>query len=100
MLAAMPPAVADPSALPGDLVACIDAASVFVRHSSEVPRAIVQIDGRGWVHSDEDTRAQLLQRWPSLNDSQLHRAVRYVAAKVRIAAVGSKPARSGWVHNW
>lgn len=100
MLAKVPTAAADPSALPGDLVACIDAASVFMRHGGEGPRAIVQIDGRGWVHNDDDTRAQLLQRWPALNDSQLQRAVRYVAAKVRIAAVGAKPARGGWVHSW
>lgn len=96
----LPPA--DPTALPADLVACIEAASVFPRHDGEdgALRAVVQIDGRGWVHTVEDTRTQLLRRWPSLTDLQVARAVRHISAKVRQASAERGPQRIPFVQRY
>ncbi|MCM3565198.1 hypothetical protein [Hydrogenophaga intermedia] len=93
---------ADASALPADLVACIESCTVYQRHAGSEGdvRAIVQLDGRGWVHNDEDTRNQLLRRWPELTETQLRRAVRHVGAKVRQACAPAPAARQSWVRNW
>lgn len=92
----------DPTALPADLVVCLDTATVIPRHATETgPRAIVQIDSRGWVHDKETTREQLLQRWPTLNEGQLRRAIRHVDALVRRTALPlPTQRRRSWALDW
>lgn len=96
------PPPADPTALPADLVACIESASVIPRHDGAdgALRAVVQIDGRGWVHTVEDTRAQLLRRWPLLTEPQVARAVRHIGAKVRQASAERGPQRIPFIHRY
>lgn len=89
------------SALPNDVALCLETASVVPRHfKEEGPRAVIQIDSGAWVHSQEETRSQLLRRWPDLSDAQIKRAVRYVNAMVRRIAPGPESERRGWVRNW
>lgn len=96
-----PPPVSD-SALPSDLAACIECCTVYQRHAGTEGdvRAIVQLDGQGWVHNDEDTRTQLLRRWPELTEPQLRRAVRHIGAKVRQACAPAPAARQSWIRNY
>ena len=90
------------STLPADLAACIEAASVYPRHAGAEGdvRAIVQLDGQGWVHDDETTRTQLLRRWPELQPAQLRRAVRHIGAKVRQACAPSRTERRHWMNDF
>lgn len=96
------PPPADASALPSDLAACIECCTVYQRHAGAEGdvRAIVQLDGQGWVHNDEDTRAQLLRRWPGLTTAQADRAVRYIGAKVRQACAPARSERRTWIHDY
>src|SRR4051812_3726305 len=78
----------DRAELPFDVATCLESASIHQRNSSdEGVRAVVQIGNVGWIHTADESRAQLLRMWPSLNDAQLKRAVRYLSAKVRRATI-------------
>jgi hypothetical protein len=98
--------VHDPGALPTDLAVCLETVTVVERSSDDNgPRVIVQLDGcGGWIHSADETRKQLLRRWPALNDAQLRRALRHISARVRQVAVPLVPTehrgRGSWALNW
>lgn len=87
--------------LPFDVATCLESASIHQRSSSdEGVRAVVQIGNIGWIHTPDESRAQLLRLWPGLNDAQLKRAVRYLGAKVRRTTVPPEPERRSWALNW
>lgn len=91
----------DPSALPADLAACLESATVVPRHfREEGPRAVVQIDSAGWIHNPEESRAQLLRRWPTLTDAQLNRALRHLTALVRRSGTPMPAKRRSWVWDY
>lgn len=92
----------DPTALPSDLAMALENATVLLRASDDSgqPRGVIQIDGRGWVHSQEGTRQALLARWPALTDAQLQRAVRMAGNLVRRASRETIQRRENWVQNW
>jgi hypothetical protein len=93
--------VYDPSALPADLAVCLETMAVVQRSATEDgPRAIVQIDGGGWIHCVEETTAQLLRRWPALTEAQLRRAVRHIGARVRQSATPLPTQRRSWVWDY
>jgi hypothetical protein len=91
----------DPAALPADLAVCLESVSVILRSAGEHgPRAVVQIDSCGWIHGVDETRKQLLRRWPALNEAQLTRALRHIGARVRQAAAPAQVKRRSWVMDW
>lgn len=92
----------DPGALPADLAVCLETMAVIQRSATEDgPRGIVQIDNFGWVHTPDESRAQLLRRWPELTDAQLRRALRHIAARVRQSAVPlPTQQRRSWALDW
>lgn len=95
------PPARDPNALPADLAVCLETVTVVQRSATEDgPRAIVQIDSGGWIHSHEETRAQLLRRWPALTEKQLRRALRHIDARVHQSAAPLPQQRRSWVMDW
>jgi hypothetical protein len=94
--------VHDPYALPTDLALCLESVTVVERSADDNgPRVIVQLDGcGGWLHSHDETRSQLLRRWPALTAGQLQRALRHIGAKVRQATTPAPAARRNWALNW
>lgn len=98
--------VAKATALPAEVLAALDGASVYVRQPGEdgAPRVVVQPAGmKGWVHGDEDSE-RLSRMFPELTEAQLQRAVRYLSSMVRnhlrTAANNGATRRKNWVHSW
>lgn len=95
------------SALPAEVLAALDGATVHARSPGEdgAPRVLFQPAGlRGWMHSQEADSKALRKCFPELNDEQLRRACRYVASIVashlRQTASGGRKRRRNWVHDY
>lgn len=94
------------TALPAEVLAALDGASVYVRQPGEdgAPRVVVQPAGmKGWVHGDDDSE-RLSRMFPELTEAQLERATRYLASLARnhwrMAANNGATRRKKWVHSW
>ncbi|WP_338790730.1 hypothetical protein [Pseudomonas sp. AE27] len=98
--------VAEATALPAEVLAALDGASVYVRQPGEdgEPRVVVQPAGmKGWVHGDDNSE-RLSRMFPELTEAHLQRATRYLSSIVRnhLRKTGGNGAkvRKNWVHSW
>lgn len=95
---------AERAALPGEVLAAIDSASMYVRHDNNLPRIIVQPEGwTGFIYSDDSAERWLNKAFPGqLNEQQKGSAVRYMAALVRNHHRESQPKRqrTNWMNRW
>lgn len=94
----------DDTALPGEVLAAIEAANIFVRPGDDYERVIVQPAGyQGFLHDDEAARRFFMAAFPELTEGQLRRAIRYLASAVgrnlRMRAAGVQTKRN-WVTDW
>ena len=98
--------VAEATALPAEVLAALDGASLYVRQPGEdgAPRIVVQPAGmNGWVHGDDDSE-RLSRMFPELTDAQLQRATRYLSSiarnHLRMIESGGTSKRNSWINSW
>jgi hypothetical protein len=93
------------SALPEHVQLVLDAAFISLREGpdGEGDRAVIGLDGprRGMFELDDQTADRIRSRWPELNAGQVKRAVSYLAARVRLAAMPTRrERRRSWVFDF
>lgn len=95
-------------ALPADVQAAIEGASVVIRPGDDEngPRIYVQWPGtrvQAWRYSDTTTAEALTKAYPDLNEQQIARAARAVAGlvarKLREPSPYVEPRRN-WIMDW
>lgn len=102
-------------ALPVEISAILTGAHIYMRPPAseettgkivEVPRIVIEMDGPGGVWSCYFSRDELQKRfsklWPELRASQIDRAIRIIASRVRskLSQRDDKPKRRNWVRDF
>lgn len=94
-------AAADAAALPAEVLAVLDEATIHQRHSGDTPRAIVQLEGlSGFIAGPESSLAAVKKLWPWLTEDEAERAARYLGAHVRNHFRQAEPRRTNWATRW
>lgn len=94
-------AAAEAAALPAQVMAVLDEATIHQRHSGDTERAIVQLPGLSGFLAGPDSCAAAVQKlWPSLSGEQVEIAVSRLAKNVRSYFRQSEKGRTPWASRW
>lgn len=88
--------------LPAELSAAIEGAAFYERGEGENgPRIVVQLAGRnaGWIWGEDDAK-HLRRTFPELDNDQLSRALKFIAARIAARPSGETSRRRSWAKDW
>ncbi|MFH0025057.1 hypothetical protein ACFZAC_26165 [Pseudomonas fluorescens] len=94
-------AAAEAAALPADVLAILDEAVIWQRHSGDTERAIVQLPTlSGFMAGPESCAAAVQKLWPELDGEQVELAVKRLAKNVRNYFRQNDKSRTPWASRW
>jgi hypothetical protein len=92
---------AEEAALPARVLAVLDQAAIWQRHSGDTDRAVIQLPGlTGFLAGPESSAAAVQTLWPELDEDQVEMAVRRLARNIKNHFRQQDKTLISWCNRW